>query len=55
MESTLKTEILYRLKKIETAVQRLITQNEEVKIHHSPSLSTYHHLTNQYLLQRTTF
>ena len=30
MESTLKTEILYRLKKIETAVQRLITQNEEV-------------------------
>ena len=31
MESSLKQEILYRLKKIETAVQRLITQNEMVK------------------------
>ena len=31
MESTLKSEILYRLKKIESAVQRLITQNEKVE------------------------
>ena len=31
MESTLKPEILYRLKKIESAVQRLITQNEKVE------------------------
>jgi uncharacterized protein with HEPN domain len=31
MESSLKQEILYRLKKIETAVQRLITQNKMVK------------------------
>lgn len=31
MESTLKSEILYRLKKIEAAVQRLITQNDKVK------------------------
>jgi hypothetical protein len=34
MESSLKQEILYRLKKIETAVQRLITQNEMVKLIH---------------------
>lgn len=31
MESTLKSELLYRLKKIEVAVHRLITQNESVK------------------------
>ena len=31
MESTHKPELLYRLKKIEEAVQRLINQNEKVK------------------------
>ena len=31
MEFTHKSEILYRLKKIEAAVRRLITQNENVK------------------------
>ena len=30
MESTPKSEILYRLKKIETAVQRILSQNEKV-------------------------
>ena len=30
MESTHKSEILYRLKKIETAVQRILSQNEKV-------------------------
>lgn len=31
MESTHKSEILYRLKKIEAAVRRIIFQNEKVE------------------------
>lgn len=31
MVSMLKSELLYRLKKIEAAVQRIITQNENVE------------------------
>ena len=31
MESMLKSELLYRLNKIKTATQRLITQNEQVE------------------------
>ena len=31
MESTHKSELLYRLKKVETAVRRILSQNEEVE------------------------
>ena len=31
MESTHKSELLYRLKKVETAVRRILSQNEKVE------------------------